>query len=276
MSRETPGEPAGFDQNWRRLLREPGALPGQGLADKDAAWDKLFERLSAKPRRRFFGYRVIAGCILISLVPATRLWHDRPGSDRTGSGKGAPVAERVRPVAPVIRPREVLAVRPPAPVAPVRPEGAPVAPAAHVPKKRLRPERDRVADRNLPARVTPASAAAPAPGAAAPAPTAAAPAPTAAATAPTAAATAPGAPIILTERTPVVPADPLAPAPKKQWKVVDINELEPGNTRPRMVAGRQPRQLRLGFGASNTGVPENSPARGDDSRLKITLTTQNH
>src|SRR5579885_1872516 len=100
MSRETPDEPAGAEQRWRRLLREPDALPGQGLADKDAAWDTLFERLNAKPRRSFFGYRIVAACILIALIPASRLFHERPGSGPAGfgltpGGKGAPIAEKV-------------------------------------------------------------------------------------------------------------------------------------------------------------------------------------
>jgi hypothetical protein len=60
--------------------------------------------------------------------------------------------------------------------------------------------------------------------------------------------------IILAESTP--PVHSSKPAAKTQWKVVDINELEPRSTRPQMVADRQPGLVRLG--------------------LKIDLSTQNH
>ena len=298
MSRETPDEPAGSGQRWRRLLREPDALPGLGLADKDAAWDKLFERLNTKPRRRFFGYRVVAACILVSLIPAMRLFHDGTGADRTGyeraqsnsaaGRKGVPVAEKVRPVAekvrpeaekvrpaaPALRPQETLAERRPVSVARVKPGADPVGHSSRAPKRRLLPERDLVAGGTSLSRVTPAASGAREPdasGTGEPAGTAKA--------APAAAAN-PGIPappaIILAENTPPLPAHPTTAAPKKQLKVVDINELEPCNTRPVMVAGRQPRPLRLGFGLGYSGVAENSPARGDESRLKINLTTQNH
>jgi hypothetical protein len=243
MSKEIPDELAG----WRRLLREPDALPGQSLADKDAAWDKLFERLNAKPRRRLSGYRIVAACILVLLIPATRLLRDRPAPQ-----KGMPVAERVRPVAPsrapVVTPgvcrsglvpvsRTSVAAEQTRKVSPVRDRVAALAEPAP-PPARQPVTSDSVSQKAGPIESTP--------------------------------------PVIRVESE--APARPSKAAPKKQWKVVDINELETGHDRPRsMVADRQIRPLRLGLGIGNAGAMENPPAaRGDDSRLKINLTTQNH
>src|SRR5579859_4025896 len=90
MSNETPDEFAA----WRTRLRQPDALPEQGLADKDAAWDKLFGRLSEKPRRRLYGYRIVAACILLSLIPAARLFQGRPaqGIPSTTPQRAVPIA----------------------------------------------------------------------------------------------------------------------------------------------------------------------------------------
>ena len=219
MSRETPDELA----SWRRLLREPDALPGQGLADKDAAWDKLFERLNEKPRRRFFGYRIAAACVLISLIPASRLFHDQP------AGGTRVQAEKTRPA--------ILPVATPAPAA-ANPKTKQAAPAAAT--TRSAPPVRPMARRGL----TPAKSRLAAPPALA-AVKATDPV-TVIATDPVPAEATPGASTRV----------PGAPAPKKQWKVVDINELEPGTARPQMVARHQPGLLQLG--------------------LKINLTTQNH
>lgn len=251
MSRETPDEPVGAEQHWRRLLREPDALPGQGLADKDAAWDTLFERLNAKPRRRFAGFGVAVACLLIALMPVSRLFHDgpengrprpdRPGSHLTAGGKGLPAAEKIRPAAP---PRTAPA--PSTAVKPITPAPVAAATARRAPKKPQLPKISPVSNQTVPAGPIPAAIAAPAPPA-----------------------------IILAESTPP-PAHPSKPAAKKQWKIVDINELEPRNTRPQMVADRQPGLVRLGLGPGNSFIPEDPPARGEDTRLKINLRTQNH
>ena len=36
---------------WSSRLEEPGALPGTGLTDKEAAWDKLYDRLRENVRK---------------------------------------------------------------------------------------------------------------------------------------------------------------------------------------------------------------------------------
>lgn len=222
---EIPGERTGGEfAAWRRLLREPDALPGHGLSDKekDMAWDKLFERLNAKPRRRIAGYRIAAACILICLIPAARLFQ-RPAPE-----KGRVAADKVRAAAV----RQSL----PAPVA-TKPRAsaaqsiAPVLPVARLAQeKRPATVRDPAIIRSSPRR--------PAPRPIAPAELSGAP-----------------SPVGLAEGTPPAPAPELRlhPAPKKEWKVVDINELDPGHTRPRMVAERESKPL----------------------CLKINLTTQN-
>lgn len=70
MDNERPNE---FN-TWRHRLEEPGALPGIGLSDKEAAWDKLYERLGEARRRRTpVWIWAAAACILLALIPAAIL-----------------------------------------------------------------------------------------------------------------------------------------------------------------------------------------------------------
>jgi hypothetical protein len=56
---------------WSSRLEEPGALPGVGLTDKEAAWDKLYDRLRETPRRRTLPWLwAAAACLLLALIPA--------------------------------------------------------------------------------------------------------------------------------------------------------------------------------------------------------------
>jgi len=74
MDNERPSE---FN-TWRHRLEEPGALPGIGLSDKEAAWDKLYERLGETRRRRTpVWIWAAAACILLSLIPAAILLSPR-------------------------------------------------------------------------------------------------------------------------------------------------------------------------------------------------------
>ena len=102
--------------SWRSRLSPPDALPEQGLDDRDLTWDRLAHRLAKAPgqdparrpaawprlirhnsrlrsahppaawprlihprvsRRRLTGYRIAAACLLLILIPAARLFHDR-------------------------------------------------------------------------------------------------------------------------------------------------------------------------------------------------------
>jgi len=67
MDNERPSE----FRSWRHRLEEPGALPGAGLTDKEAAWDKLYQRLGETPRRKTLPWLwIAAACLLLALVPA--------------------------------------------------------------------------------------------------------------------------------------------------------------------------------------------------------------
>jgi len=64
---------------WSRRLEQPGALPRTGLTDKEAAWDKLYDRLkeSDPPRRkRMIWLWAAAACLLLMVVPAALLLKD--------------------------------------------------------------------------------------------------------------------------------------------------------------------------------------------------------
>jgi|GEM_PF-1145894 len=74
MSNERRDEFAG----WAGRLEEPGALTGQGLTDKEAAWDKLHSRLGNPPRKkRIAWYWLAAACLPLILIPAALLFRDR-------------------------------------------------------------------------------------------------------------------------------------------------------------------------------------------------------
>lgn len=239
MSNERPDEFAA----WRDRLRQPDALPGQGLADKDAAWDRLFDRLGETPRRRFQGYRIVAACILILLIPAARLFQGRPTSG--GMHPAAPV--RIAPIAsaPPARPRPAVLI--------ARPKVAPV--------------QRRQTGRSLPATAATARTTIPAPAS----PGSPAPA-------------SPVPPAMILPRPAIAPLSvtgwlrqPQKPAIKKEWKVVDLNEIDPGRQRTHgMAANRQPANICIGLGIGKAGsaAATASPPE-EDTRLKINLATQN-
>jgi hypothetical protein len=64
--------------SWRGRLDDPQGVPGQGLDDREATWERLMDKISETPRRRrFFGYRLAAACLLLALIPTVRLFHGR-------------------------------------------------------------------------------------------------------------------------------------------------------------------------------------------------------
>ncbi len=57
------------DFHWRNKLDDAEALSGETLADKNAAWEKLHNRLSQQPRRiRVVWYWAAAACLLLAVV----------------------------------------------------------------------------------------------------------------------------------------------------------------------------------------------------------------
>jgi len=88
MDKERPNE-----QTWlSSRLEEPGALPGLGLTDKEATWDKLYERLSERPRRRNLTWLwAAAACILLALIPAAVLLKEKRAFPLSGGPTKIPV-----------------------------------------------------------------------------------------------------------------------------------------------------------------------------------------
>ena len=63
---------------WRGRMDDPQGVPGHGLDDHEVTWERLMDRISETPRRRrFFGYRLIAACLLLALIPGVRFFQDR-------------------------------------------------------------------------------------------------------------------------------------------------------------------------------------------------------
>src|ERR1700753_2028024 len=64
--------------SWRGRLDGPEAIPGVGLDDREATWERLMDRIAEKPRRRrIFWYRLAAACVLLALIPTIRFFHER-------------------------------------------------------------------------------------------------------------------------------------------------------------------------------------------------------
>lgn len=63
--------------SWRARLGQTEGVAGQGLEDREAAWDRLMERFREKPRRRLPVYAIVAACLLLALVPAVRMFQER-------------------------------------------------------------------------------------------------------------------------------------------------------------------------------------------------------
>ena len=122
MDNERPNERT----SWSSRLEEPGALPGTGLTDKEAAWDKLYDRMkeSETPRsRRMVWLWAAAACLLLIVIPAALLLKDRRNAAHPDPEK-IPVADRSgrKPVQPA--PAGQLSPNPAPPsmaVAPPRP-----------------------------------------------------------------------------------------------------------------------------------------------------------
>jgi hypothetical protein len=233
---------------WRRLLQDPDALTEPGLTDKDAAWDKLFERLSERPRRRIIGYRIAAACLLVVLIPAARLFQPRAASHSSKLS-----IDKVRPAAP----------------GPASAGGMAAQPAAGRPARSTAGDPTPMASGRLAAAgtgITPPSVQE-----AVRAISRIKTHPARIVTLPVAATPPPVIPIIA---APALIQSPKA-SPKKEWKVVDLNDIDPGHQRPHgMAANPRPQVLRLGPGSANAKAAE-SQEHEDDVRLKINLTTQN-
>jgi len=64
--------------SWRSRLDQPEGVPGQGLDDPEATWQRLMDRIREKPRRRLSAYAVVAACFVLALIPAARLFQNHP------------------------------------------------------------------------------------------------------------------------------------------------------------------------------------------------------
>jgi hypothetical protein len=235
MSNERPDD----FLSWRRTLSQPGALSEHGLEDKEISWEKLAERLRDKPRRRWTGYWIAAACLLLALVPATRLFRDHPR------------AESPRPAA-----LRSAAMRPAA----LHPAALPVAARHSAPQETALPA---LTSRHITLTRQPAVAALPRP--------TTLPKPASLTADPV---TPPAGPLTAALADQPVAAPPQAPAVriKKQLRIVNINEISRGANPAPATARREPGFFRIG-----TTIPDASgPSSTDDpALLKIKLSSQN-
>jgi hypothetical protein len=244
MSNERPDD----FQAWRSLLGQPDALPEQGLADKDATWERLFERLATKPRR-WPVYGIVAACILLALVPAARFFQDRPARTVSRHTKVEPVA---------FSPSDQRRPFRPAPATPLRRRGLPPSGAAitTTPSRTFFPVALPIRTVTRGPMRTPPSAI------------------------PLAAVDHAANPpqITLALAPPKLPVRPDPPT-RSEWRVVNLNELNPGAAHPHSMASAGVlHMIRNGLGKpSATGensTPTSSPPE-EDNGLKIKLSAQN-
>jgi hypothetical protein len=233
MSNERPDD----FQAWRSLLGQPDALPEQGLADKDATWDRLFERLAEKPRRRWPVYGVAAACILLALVPAARLFQDRPVNP---TGRHTRLGSPVRSASAFSEHRKTLLV------------SAPPAAQRSTPVNRLSTRRHTPDPVAIVPLVNPSMVSVDRQ------------------TIPPSAMADPGQPLLAIHS--VTP-------PRREWKVVNLTELNSAAAHPHSMASTGLlRLIRNGLGKqSATGensTPTASPPE-EDNGIKIKLSAQN-
>jgi hypothetical protein len=264
MDNERPNE----FRSWSRRLEEPGALPETGLADKDAAWDKLYDRLKENepPRRkRMIWLWTAAACILLVVAPAALLVNRHIVRVTPVPGH-PPVAASILPPHPVTP--GISATHQPDPPPTARP-GVHPSMAAHATRSDIRrasagssipPTKAHTNLHKLPVPDSDTLNLVFAPG-----PDLSKPLP-AAAYAPHAATAAIGSNLATSVAT-----------PKKEVRVVHINELEPPHPSPAMVRG--PRQkaggLRIGFNPQESFRPSTTYNEPESRAILELNRTQN-
>ena len=200
---------------WSHRLEEPGALPGVGLTDKEATWDKLYEKLRETPRHRTLPWWLwaAAACILLTLVPAAILL-----KDRSLPGPNQPQISPVPKSAPSEVAQSTLSVSPPA--------GIPPRITPHSARRENRERRTPV--KQTIQTLAPVVSKAPSPSP----------------------QTLPGS-VLPPLPDPVGPVAAIQPAkPKKELRVIHINELEPPQPAPATAGPRlKPGRLYIGFNA---------------------------
>jgi hypothetical protein len=97
MSKERRPEGPG----WKDRLLEPDALPEWKKADKEAAWDRLHQRLG-NPRRRFVApwYRIAAAAIFLFMMGLTVFLWERSAGPKMARHPGLPAARPGPPALP--------------------------------------------------------------------------------------------------------------------------------------------------------------------------------
>jgi hypothetical protein len=218
----------------------------------------LLERLDRKPRRQFLGYRIAAACLIISLIPVARLFREIPVR-----GKQRPaIAQPITPLAS----RGTTNPEPAAVPEPMQRQGSRTPLTTPPPARTANPRllSGSLATLNRSPVKTPAAA------------IGITSRPLATAIELTSHQVATATVAALPPASVTGPIQQRKPA-KKEWKVVDLNDLDPGRQRPHeMATNRKPAFIRFGAGGRDTPGPDNSaPARNEDDRRKINLSTDN-
>ncbi|MBN9385720.1 MAG: hypothetical protein J0H74_33505 [Chitinophagaceae bacterium] len=227
MDNERPSE----YRSWRHRLEEPGALPGAGLTDKEAAWDKLYQRLGETPRRRPLPWLwAAAACLLLALIPTALLFREKKDTPPAGTPKMA-VHPKTNPARTNQHPTDQTQPRTsiPEPSLVIQNTPSPRPVALPHPIRRERPASAKTADRAL----APIALQSSAPDPVAVEPSVHPPLPN----------------LLMAPRSdlsrPIIAAQT---TPKKELRVVHINELEPPQTAPSTAGPRlKPGRLYIGF-----------------------------
>jgi hypothetical protein len=78
--------------HWKNKLDDTDSLPGEGIADKNAAWEKLHARLGGQPRRKIAIWYWAAASILLLVLMAVLV--PRPATTELATNNGQVTAPK--------------------------------------------------------------------------------------------------------------------------------------------------------------------------------------
>ena len=71
---------------WKTCLEDPENFPGETVPHKNEIWEKLYQRLHNKPRRKLLAWYWAAACLLILVSASVLVFQNGTGCQRCNVG----------------------------------------------------------------------------------------------------------------------------------------------------------------------------------------------